>query len=175
MSKYDDVELAIMQELKIYESEAKINNYTSNRDWTHYLKVKLATLGKERFDCRVCTSGFNGEHDSEWLYDLVWYKEEGSGDDSKLIDVPLVVESEWNPYLNAMKFDFEKLLVVNASHRLFVGYVHSNNLQTRLDYFKGAVEKYLHGSAGDRFMIALLDMDTKVFSYNLIIRQKKRK
>src|ERR1700754_3114085 len=120
---FDNIELAIQSALINYSKLAAQQNFTSNKDWTYFLKESLANLGKQN-NYRVCTSGFKDVFDCEWLYDMVWYEEVGEGTNKRLIDVPLVVECEWNPYPEPIRYDFEKLLVANASHKLMICYVH---------------------------------------------------
>ena len=88
-----------------------------NMDWTLAIKYKLGELGKEN-GFSTCASGCRDrEYDAEWLYDLIWYKnnfEDGKSHERRLTEVPLVMEIEWSPDFLQIRYDFEKLLVANA-------------------------------------------------------------
>src|SRR3954452_24202046 len=78
------------------------NEVYGDLKWTQGLKKALCTLGSD-YGYKVCTSTEKKDFENEWLYDLVWYKEDGG---HFLIDVPLVVESEWKKNLEKdIKFD----------------------------------------------------------------------
>jgi hypothetical protein len=168
-TSFDNIELAIESALVRYAAKASEANFASDKDWTYFLKASLGDLGEEN-KYRVCTSGFKDVFDCEWLYDLVWYEELTEGNKKRLVDVPLVVECEWNPYLEPIRYDFEKLLIANASHKLMICYVHPKYRQDRLDYFKEAVTLYKHCKHGDRYMIAMLDMESHQFTFQLILK-----
>ena len=67
------------------------NKVYGDYNWTNHIKRCLAELGSSN-GFEICAATENKEYQNEWLYDLVWYKENSEG---LLIDVPLVVESEW--------------------------------------------------------------------------------
>lgn len=170
MTNYNEIELSIRETLNLYAIEARDRKFSSDRDWTQTLKERLGRLGEEKYNYKVCASGFKDDFEPEWLFDLIWYKEEGETNQRRLIDVPLVVESEWNKHFDHIKYDFEKLLVANAQHRLFVCYVHIDNRTALFEYFKDAVNQYKLNRTGDRYMIAVLDYDTHEFVYELIVK-----
>jgi hypothetical protein len=78
------------------------------------------------------------------------------------------VECEWNPAFDCIKYDFEKLLLANSTHKLFVCYVESGRHKRVIEYFKDALKKYPLGKTGERFMVAILDRGTKEFLYELV-------
>lgn len=164
------MEAAIEESLRSIAADFREKRYKSYSDLTRQIKSKLAELGEEVFNCCVATSGFNGTYEKEWLYDLVWYKEDGDGDNKRLTDVPLVMECEWNQYLKEIKYDFEKLLLANARLRLFICFVSPNDFQSVSSYFKDAVRKYELGKKDDRFLIAILKTEDKEFYFERIDR-----
>lgn len=167
-----DLVKQIVDELIAYTKDANDEKFNGDAKWTKELKKRLARLG-EKNECRVCTSGFKGEYDTEWLYDMVWYKEETTEDEIKyLTEVPLVMESEWNLHFNHIKYDFEKLLLANANLKLFVCYVHSDLRQHRLNYFEKAVKNYKYGKEEDTFLIAMLDYNENEFYFWIITKEK---
>lgn len=150
-----------------FEKEAHLNELKGDANWTYEIKKRLAELGR-RYEYKTCTSGFKDECDSEWLYDLVWYKEEGEGDSKTLIDVPLVLESEWNILFPPIKYDFEKLLVANARLKVMICQSNNINKEHRLNYFRDAVAKYQINKNDDVYLIALLDYHTEEFYFETI-------
>ena len=93
------------------------NGYISgDTQWTRRIKELLGNLGAS-LDYDICCGGFPKFFNPEWLFDLVWFK---NNTENLLSTLPLVVESEWNTSLKYIRYDFEKLLASNAEHRLMV-------------------------------------------------------
>ena len=159
----------IKELLTAFVKDAHDQKIKGDANWTYEIKKRLGELGLSKgYD--VCASGFRDYFEAEWLYDLVWYIEEGKDDNRRLIDIPLVVESEWNMRPDYIRYDFEKLLAANAELKLMICYVHEDNREKMLTYFIDSVAKYLRGREGDTFLIAILDYDTETFSYEVIQR-----
>ena len=119
----------------------------SDGKWTTMLNDDLQQLGKEH-NYRTCAPRCE-EHG--WLFDLCWYKEFSEG----LANQPLVAEFEWQQHYKHIRYDFEKLMVARADHRLMV-FQQPNNTE-----FDGVVEKLIKcianfdGTAiGDRYLFA---------------------
>ena len=108
-------------ELKIYEIVKEITSNSfgeSNTGITKKIKDKIGKLGYEK-KYEVASSIHNGE----WLYDLVWFKEENE----ILIDVGLVLESELSDRsVKGLRFDFEKLLLANCEIKVFICMAENN-------------------------------------------------
>ena len=159
------IETQICQRLQQVTEDLYIAGLQRDAEWTNAIKTQLRDLGWD-LGYDVCTSGFNGETDPEWLYDLVWYQENEQG---FLMDVPLVAESEWQMRPKDIKFDFEKLLAARANHRLMVCQCRKKFKEERLQYFRAAVKVYRHRLPGDRYLIALLDFMDASFHFELIV------
>lgn len=157
----------IISLLEGFEKEAHANNLKGDANWTYEIKKRLMVLG-ENHQYKTCASGFRDECEPEWLYDMVWYNEEGSGENARLINVPLVLESEWNLHFNFIKYDFEKLLVANSPLKVMICQCSEETKQERLDYFKDAIGKYQHRAGDERYLIALLDYETEKFCFKVI-------
>src|SRR5437660_330921 len=84
--------------------------------WTTAIKSSLIALGKKH-GYGVCASGFPNKCDAEWLYDLVWFRNDRA---QHLREVGLVAESELRVEPAEIKFDFEKLLVARSPLILMV-------------------------------------------------------
>lgn len=63
---------------------------------------------------RTYASGCDKADWGEWLYDLVWLRME----DGHVVDVPLIMESEWDR--NGLMDDFAKLVVGQNSVSSFL-------------------------------------------------------
>jgi len=116
-----------------------------NRDWTLAVKHKLGELGEQN-GFSTCASGCRDrEYDAEWLYDLVWYKNnfnDGKGHDRRLTEVPLVMEIEWSPDFLQIRYDFEKLLVANAPIKAMVFWN-----ENAFEGLEDGIKKYKNGVA----------------------------
>ena len=84
--------------------------------WTVAIKGALIDLG-QKHDYQICTSSFPDECESEWLYDLVWYRKAPSG---HLREIGLILESEWAKKVKGIQDDFEKLLVAKCPIKVMV-------------------------------------------------------
>lgn len=167
---FDQLEISIIETLNNKVDYFHDNKVTGDFEWTQGLKKVLGGLGEEK-GYVVCASGFKSWLEAEWLYDMTWYKEEGKGEEARLIEVPLVVESEWNLDFKHIKYDFEKLLVANAIHRLMICQAKKDRFDFLWKYFEDAVAKYPHLKKDDRFLIAILDHEEEVFSCKVMLKQ----
>jgi hypothetical protein len=102
--------------------------------WTQKIKEVIGDIGIHH-DYVVCASGFPEKFDGEWLFDLIWYKNNENG---RLDNVPLVMESEWLKSYSDIRFDFEKLLVANSPIKVMV-------FQNRGDTFNEIFDKLAMG------------------------------
>lgn len=154
----------IKQLLNKFVQEAHAQNLKGDANWTYEIKKRLAELGKKH-QYNISVGGFRDLYEPEWLYDLVWYKEEGEGETARLIEIPLIMESEWNLHFDYIKYDFEKLLVSNAPLRLMICQCSEINRQNRIDYFRDSIMRYKSGNKDDIFLIALLDYESEEFHF----------
>src|SRR5436190_1674783 len=104
---------------------ALLGSGKGDREWTTAIKRSLISLGHSK-GYSVCAAGFPEECEREWLYDLVWYRNEPK---DHLREIGLIVESEWSRYPQYIRFDFEKLLMGKSPLKLMVFQDHRNNLQ----------------------------------------------
>ena len=83
----------------------------TNTEWTQLVLNALCKLGRKLgYTARAKNNG------SEWLYDACWQQFD---DCNRLISVPMVAESEWNP-LKEVEYDFQKLLLAKSAVRVIV-------------------------------------------------------
>jgi hypothetical protein len=153
--------------LERFEQEAHAKQIKGDANWTYEIKRKLMEAG-ESHEYKTCASGFKDECDPEWLYDVVWYKEEGTGDDSRLIDVPMILESEWQSHLKSIKYDFEKLLQANARLKVMICQAYEKHKESRLEYFRDAIAKFQRNIHEDVYLIAILNTTDEKFYFEVI-------
>jgi hypothetical protein len=161
-------------------------NTTGAAAWTALMKKALTDLGQDpNYTYKVATSQCSEAEDTEWLYDLVWYRQELSvwltsknppskfGSLPLLTEVGLVAECEWHNDAVSIRYDFEKLLLANAPLRLMITCTNAPLMvQQYFDYFEAAILQYRQGTPGARHLIAILVNDTvedtEQFVYRLL-------
>lgn len=101
-----------------------------NGDWTKAILHKLyeCARGKcygDRF--YACPSYEEGWQEGEWLYDMIWYKDDRKFQDGEipglhrsLQEIVLVLESEWSHSNWDIQYDFEKLLVAKSPIKVMI-------------------------------------------------------
>ncbi len=112
----DNVEQEIVDSLRdLHKTVVKSwrDSKCTRRNYTHAVKKAVGGLG-EKLGYSVCSH----HHDyCEWLYDLCWRKLDKN---ELVLDVPLVMEVEWNWDYSDILDDFQKLMIARADHRIFL-------------------------------------------------------
>jgi hypothetical protein len=145
------IEEAVIEALKSITEEILPYNKICITERTYIINTKLAQIGNAYgYDVCVNKNHCDGDHQREWLYDMVWYKENS---DNMLIEVPFVLEMEWSNFDKEIKYDFEKLLISNSELRVMIFQKKSkdevyriiNEMIDRINVFKNKNEadKYL--------------------------------
>jgi hypothetical protein len=106
--------------------------------WTHKIKEVVGGIGKKH-DFSVCASGFVGGDWGEWLYDLVWYR---NNKDKRLASVPLVLESEWHLDGFEIRVDFEKLLLANSPLKVMVFQSREEDVEATFEKLTCGINEY---------------------------------
>ena len=128
----------------------------SDAAWTRAIKNAVGTVG-ENLGYSVCAAGSNYRANGEWLYDMTWLGVRGG----VVVDIPLALESEWTPDEELM-YDFQKLVVSRARHRVMVFWQRSNAAARRqLKGFERQVRRYRGTRVGDRYLFAFYVGDTQ--------------
>lgn len=162
--------------------------YNSKRREKTTMVMELLTRVGDTLECKVyshsLSEGFRQNSNNkfvnrEWLYDLVWYKDDL---DKFYImkNTLLVVESEWaykrpkdkiDDKYGAIKYDFQKLLLSNAKLKLMIFRVSGKtkqDIEQKLielyNYFNNAIDKYEQMESGEFLFIAFCDKE-KSFYY----------
>ena len=136
-------------------------------------KVYSHSLSKEFMDKYKNEKGDSKFVNREWLYDLLWYREDNDGGYFPL-DFPLIVESEWEnrrredkkgDRYSGIKYDFQKLLLSNTGLRLMIFNISKEEELNHLsEYFNNAITKYTPLKNGEFLFVAFHDKE-KSFHY----------
>ena len=114
-----------------------------------------------------CASGYDvcpDDCDPQWLYDLVWYR----NDDGRLKRVGLVLESEWDRHWGGIKYDFEKLLVAKAPLKVMVFDGTQEGVPELWELMEGSIRSYEAVPTGERYILAGWDDDTG-FAFKTVV------
>lgn len=114
----------------------------------------------------------------EWLYDLVWYKDD-LNESYIMKNTLLVVESEWaykrpkdkiDDKYGAIKYDFQKLLLSNAGLKLMIFRISGKTKQDikqklieLYNYFNNAIDQYEQMESGEFLFIAFCDKEDSFY------------
>lgn len=158
-----EIEEAIKAQLIALGREATRKNFVNETQWTVALKRRLVGLSR-RFKCQTRTSRSGDNALNEWLYDVVWVKEDGD----RIRDVVLVLESEWKQ--RDAEYDFDKLLLARARHRVMVFTAYKREGPG------GSIERLLSrisacslSRRGDRYLIAAWENWHREFSFKTYV------
>ena len=145
----DAVETAIHDALQAIPEKAKRECWSDGR-WSSEVKAAIVYVGQS-IGCLTAANGCATDNNGEWLYDVVWYKLDDEGD---LSDVLLVAESEWGN-ADAIKADFEKLLVARSKYRVMVFQAgSSDSIHKLIEVMAISASKYNQAARGDRYLLA---------------------
>ena len=169
MAKFQKIETEIINILESIASKArdkfKIDNtWPTNRELTSQIKDSLREIGSKK---EYCICGHKSEY-PEWLYDIVWLKLDKHG---HLIDSILVGESELNESDSEIDWDFQKLLLAKAKHKVMIFQKKSiDDIHTKMADFEQQVKKYKGTDTGERYLFAGLDWNKGVFEFKLFVK-----
>ena len=125
-------------------------------EWTIALKRRLGDLGKEN-GWQVSTAGFQGEFDGEWLFDLAWFRNTQVYP-HHILELGLVLESEWLRDHYEIKYDFEKLLVAKAPLKVMIFQDNGNEDDKTLPelwaMLEAGIRSFQTGSEGEKYILA---------------------
>ena len=141
----------------------KMPKDAGNGYWTKSIKQALGDLGKSK-GFEIGAAGMDDTYEKEWLYDLIWYKEE----EGFLKSVPLVVESEWDRSYKGIQYDFEKLLVARAEYKIMI-FQATGDIKT--EYFKKmkhGIDLFQADAITETYMLCCYDEDIDDFDVQII-------
>jgi len=132
------------------------------KEWTKAILLAIGTLGKKH-GCHVC--GLREHFEPAFLYDLSWYINDA---EYRLLDMPLVLESEWSDRYSYIKFDFEKLLIAKSKFKIMVFKASGNKVAEYFNNFEQGIRAYQGGSLGEIYLLACLIEDKWEFEIKRI-------
>jgi len=155
---FDELENDIVTQS--HELNNQNNKGWFNKRWTREVKNAVGTVLKKK-GYKVLASNFEQADGPEWLFDLTGIKEK----DGYLKNIPLVLESEWRSrgrwreteevYDDNILYDFRKLLVSRADHRVIVFEAESEEKEGKVvERLLHHVQNCRHSTEGDRYMFA---------------------
>ncbi len=161
----DEIEAQIIQ-IATGMSERAVAEKWADKLWTTGLLFPIGELGKRLGhyvcapQCRELEIGQGG-----WLYDLVWLRKSG-GD---LIGLPLVLESEWGTHDEAIDYDFQKLLVARAEHRVMICQGQGSDPDRHFKRFTEQVGHCALTQPGDRYLFLCYHWKDHEFKHRVFV------
>jgi hypothetical protein len=148
----DELETKIRSTITKVEVDLVGQGVTNVSTWTRSLMNELYELANEHFHLRVWT-GSNNDYDpttNEWLYDMVWYE---SFDERglEIKSIHMIMESEWNRSLEAIKYDFYKLLQGRAKLRVML--FQANDVSLVIQQLVGIIQQSSISENGDKYLL----------------------
>ena len=177
---YDPIEQAIINALLNFYPIAIKNNY-SDPNWTKGVKAIFGGIGNQRgyktyfsdgagrpfnqIQQDISNQALGGAHVpnifGEWLYDILWWEQNQSG---YVTDIPLVCELEWGN-INAVKDDFQKLLLARSKYRIMIFQCGRNIIQC----FKAQIQQFNLTQNGDQYLFCSWEGNNKGFYFELYV------
>ncbi|MBN8567519.1 MAG: hypothetical protein J0M25_12395 [Flavobacteriales bacterium] len=148
-SQFNTIEKDIFTEIDKLIKKAYAEKWGGNKMWTQKIKETLSEM-VEKY--KYISSSSIKDGGREWLYDLIWFKNDEEGYFSELV---LCMESEWYMDWNQIKYDFDKLLISNATHKLMICQAYEDKMDEILDNFQQSINRYQLGNKNERFMISI--------------------
>jgi hypothetical protein len=129
---------------------------------TRQLKRAIGAEGK-KLGFAVHTAAHGFRKDGEWLYDITWLRVHNN----HVIDIPLALECEWIPG-NETHWDFQKLLVSRARHRVLVMWARSRTAAEQVvTELERQIRRFKQTAVGDRYMFACYLHDANSFLFKV--------
>ena len=137
----------------------------TNAVWTLKIKQALCDLALN-VDSAYKTNASGDGLRGEWLFDLVWYREQEIDGEMHLASLELVMESEWLKDWANLRDDFQKLLIAKAPQKLMIFEVANDKArQDRLSKMQTALKTFDGGSNDGNYMFAVYHPEKNCFKY----------
>ena len=160
----DNLEKQIASTLDQIADKDQKEGGISDRQWTELIKEGLCILGQSlKYD--VSAAGCTGAKTGEWMFDLIW----ASSKDDFFMEMPLAVECEWSMDIDQQVWDFEKLLIAKAQHKLFI-FQHGSESEVKnvIGHLSKAIDKFKTRLDGERYMLSGWSGEKKKFIHQII-------
>jgi hypothetical protein len=124
---------------------------------TDAIKRIFANLGKN-LGYRVAASGYADLGWEQWLYDMVWYKDDDAT--RMLVRIPMVLESELHlgkvANVTDVNPDFQKLIQARAEVRVWLAHFWSEDIARKhLENCKSQAKAFSGSMPGDAYVFIL--------------------
>jgi hypothetical protein len=143
----------------------QLGRHRPNSEWTHLLKSGVGGLGKKN-GWTVRSAHRTGEFRQEWLYDLSWTR---NNDGGQLIEVGLVLESEWGHGLEEIRPDFEKLLLAKSPLKVMVFEGRTAEVTVHIDALRSGIRAFHTEIKPELYILAALNYDTYEFVFDQVV------
>jgi hypothetical protein len=163
--KLDHIEKRVIEALKKVDANYLLLGRQTSK-WTRDIKNKVGAVGHD-LKYEVYASQSRYWRNGEWAFDVTWSKEKGD----ITTELPLVLESEWD--LTDILWDFTKLLIARASHRVMVfGASTSAQAQKTIELMLRQIREFRGTSIGDRYLFCYWTDKPDTFTHQLYIIRK---
>ncbi len=139
-------------------------NTANDTIWTIKIKKAIAELATP-FDYEVRSTVEGTSYGSEWLYDLTFLEK----DNDRIIEIPLILESEWSPKYENIAYDFDKLLQSKAKIKVMV--FQQKNVQSVKEVFKKlkySITSYSKSCSAEVYILCGLNWQSTEFSFEVV-------
>jgi|ERR1051326_4034453 hypothetical protein len=148
------------------------NESCTEPHWTRRIKEIVAGLAKQEKNEEIFAAHSHkmfSDH-GEWLFDITWWSESNEGSIYRLNNLPLVVECEWKDNISDIQYDFEKLVIARADHRLMIFQGASTDfIKQSIKHLNSVIYGYKHTLKGDRYMFAGVNYNNGEFIFDLTV------
>ncbi|MGO9606870.1 MAG: hypothetical protein ACLQAT_26350 [Candidatus Binataceae bacterium] len=155
----DDIALQVRQSIESTFAQAQAAGLP-DRQWTFNILSELTRLGRGYgFKVRGAKPP-KDDFETGWLWDLTWVDirnwHRPDSADGKLVELPLVLESEWNVrFVDEILWDFQKLLVARAHLRVMIFQQATKQKADQcLESMRDAIKTFSATHTGDRYLFA---------------------
>jgi hypothetical protein len=164
MTTIDEIEDQICKAIR----SVPIDSLKGDGAWTKAIFKAIADLGT-RLNYKICSSRSDGEYDGGWLYDLIWYENDDTG---QLKSLPLVLESEWDKNYDGIKYDFEKLLIARAKYKIMIFQAKREKVSQYFKQLQSGIEAFHVASEDESYLLMCFDEDNWAFQIKTIKIEK---
>ena len=131
----------------IQQIPAKMLPGSSEGEWTREIIKDFKQLGYQS-GYWVCPDA--NQSTGAWLYDLCWYRNKND----ELVEVPMVLESEWSRHWKDIRFDFEKLLQAKASIKVMIFEEGETSLEKIWEHLLSSIRAFGNPEEGECYLLA---------------------
>jgi len=140
----------------------------SNTVWTRQVVRDFKQLGY-KWGYWVCPDP--NQMTGAWLYDVSWYRTNGYGHAEGyqvLVEVSLVLESEWSRHWADIRYDFEKLLQAKAGIKVMVFEQCDETVEVISEKLVASIRAFGRHDPDECYVLAGFNHDPRGFEVRII-------